>query len=254
MTKTTAGAASAAGSTQSEAAPGLCRLRVAAVLRQARQEQGMIRQQAAQALSWSLQKLTRIETGATRLTVTGLAALLGLYHVTDPAQASSLTEMTRTARQPPWHARRRRVVTPDLACYLDALLARQDLLSSPHCPDICYVLDEAVLRRCIGGPGVMAAQLDRLHNMAAHPRVSEHVLPFTAGACPPAATLTVTDLTGDHDSAAFSDAADGSIACSRDPRQVGRYRDHLIRLLRASNQPLAAASGSGRGVAAGQQR
>jgi hypothetical protein len=43
------------------------------------------------------------------------------------------------------------------------------------------VLDEAVLRREIGGPEVMRRQLKRLLEAAQLPQVSLQVLPFTAG-------------------------------------------------------------------------
>jgi hypothetical protein len=44
------------------------------------------------------------------------------------------------------------------------------------------VLDEAVLRREVGGPEVMARQLDRLCESATLPQVRLQVLPFGAGA------------------------------------------------------------------------
>ncbi|WP_067794220.1 helix-turn-helix domain-containing protein [Actinomadura formosensis] len=43
------------------------------------------------------------------------------------------------------------------------------------------VLDEAVLRRVVGGPATMRAQLEHLIEMAALPNITVQVLPFTAG-------------------------------------------------------------------------
>ncbi|MEV6738008.1 helix-turn-helix transcriptional regulator [Streptomyces sp. NPDC051104] len=69
---------------------------------------------------------------------------------------------------------------------LDALvevrLARQDVLRADPPLELSAVLDEAVLRREIGGPGVMARQLRRLLEAARLPQVRLQVLPFTAGA------------------------------------------------------------------------
>ncbi|GEJ99004.1 helix-turn-helix domain-containing protein [Streptomyces sp. NPDC003388] len=69
---------------------------------------------------------------------------------------------------------------------LDALvevrLARQDVLRSEPPLELTAVLDEAVLRREVGGPGVMARQLDRLVEAARLPQVRLQVLPFSAGA------------------------------------------------------------------------
>ncbi|MEV5935048.1 helix-turn-helix transcriptional regulator [Streptomyces sp. NPDC052079] len=69
---------------------------------------------------------------------------------------------------------------------LDALvevrLARQDILRAEPPLELSAVLDEAVLRREVGGPGVMSRQLNRLVEAAQLPQVRLQVLPFTAGA------------------------------------------------------------------------
>ncbi len=68
---------------------------------------------------------------------------------------------------------------------LDALvavrLARQDVLHADPPLRLSAVLDEAVLRREIGGPEVMARQLARLTEAARLPHVRLQVLPFAAG-------------------------------------------------------------------------
>ncbi|WP_156216088.1 helix-turn-helix domain-containing protein [Actinomadura litoris] len=48
-------------------------------------------------------------------------------------------------------------------------------------PVLRTVLNEAVVRRPVGGPSVMAAQVDRLVEVSALPNVSLRVLPYTAG-------------------------------------------------------------------------
>ncbi|MGW0881444.1 helix-turn-helix domain-containing protein [Streptomyces sp. NPDC002671] len=69
---------------------------------------------------------------------------------------------------------------------LDALvevrLARQDVLHSDPPLHLDAVLDEAVLRREVGGAEVMARQLERLLEAARLPQVRLQVLPFGAGA------------------------------------------------------------------------
>ncbi|MGW2648444.1 helix-turn-helix domain-containing protein [Streptomyces sp. NPDC001393] len=69
---------------------------------------------------------------------------------------------------------------------LDALvevrLARQDVLRADRPLRLSAVLDEAVLRREVGGPEVMARQLERLTEAARLPQVRLQVLPFGAGA------------------------------------------------------------------------
>ncbi|MFI1561502.1 helix-turn-helix domain-containing protein [Streptomyces sp. NPDC020490] len=69
---------------------------------------------------------------------------------------------------------------------LDALvevrLARQEVLRADPPLEFSAVLDEAVLRREIGGPEVMARQLERLVEAARLPQVRLQILPFGAGA------------------------------------------------------------------------
>jgi transcriptional regulator with XRE-family HTH domain len=61
-------------------------------------------------------------------------------------------------------------------------LKRQDLLSRPNPPRIWSVMDEAVLRRPVGGPAVMRTQFEHLIEVAGHPRVTLQVVPFASGA------------------------------------------------------------------------
>jgi hypothetical protein len=64
-----------------------------------------------------------------------------------------------------------------------ARLARQkELLDRPAAPDLGLVLNEAVLRRLVGGAQMMAAQLRALAEAARRPPVMLQVLPFSAGA------------------------------------------------------------------------
>jgi transcriptional regulator with XRE-family HTH domain len=60
-------------------------------------------------------------------------------------------------------------------------LKRQELLSRPNPPRIWSVMDEAVLRRPVGGPTVMRAQFRHLIEVAELPHVSLQVVPFAQG-------------------------------------------------------------------------
>jgi transcriptional regulator with XRE-family HTH domain len=61
---------------------------------------------------------------------------------------------------------------------------RQRLLSQDNPPEIDIVLDEAVLRRLIGGADAMYRQLGRLIEVSGQPNVTIQVLPFTVGQHP----------------------------------------------------------------------
>lgn len=63
-------------------------------------------------------------------------------------------------------------------------MARQQILDRPDPPRLWVVIDEAVLRRPVGGPAVMGAQIGRLIEAAARPNVTLQLLPLAAGAHP----------------------------------------------------------------------
>ncbi|MEW2495312.1 helix-turn-helix transcriptional regulator [Streptomyces nodosus] len=65
---------------------------------------------------------------------------------------------------------------------VEVRLARQDVLRADPPLRLNAVLDEAVLRREVGGPEVMAHQLRRILEAARLPQVRLQVLPFSAGA------------------------------------------------------------------------
>ncbi|MFD5033233.1 Scr1 family TA system antitoxin-like transcriptional regulator [Streptomyces sp. NPDC058220] len=62
-----------------------------------------------------------------------------------------------------------------------ARLSRQVLLVGPSASDVSIVLDEAVIRRSVGGPVVMRAQLARLVDLADTPTTTVQLLPFEHG-------------------------------------------------------------------------
>jgi hypothetical protein len=72
----------------------------------------------------------------------------------------------------------------DIERRVEVRLARQALLSRSGPPRLWAVVDEAALRRPIGGPQVMRAQLERLIECTQLPSVVLQILPFGAGAHP----------------------------------------------------------------------
>jgi transcriptional regulator with XRE-family HTH domain len=65
-----------------------------------------------------------------------------------------------------------------------ARMERQALLRRDNPPRLWAIMDEAAVRRQVGGRPVMAAQLARLRQAAALPNVTVQVIPFDAGAHP----------------------------------------------------------------------
>ena len=112
-------------------------------------------------------------------------------------------------------------------------LERQKRLTAPDAPSLWVVLDEAVLRRQVGGPAVMAAQLAHIGQMAAQPNVTVQVLPFTAGAHPAmlgSFTLMQFPDPADKD-VVYLEAETGALYLEK-PQDVRRY-SLMIDYLRA---------------------
>ncbi|KUO02517.1 helix-turn-helix domain-containing protein [Streptomyces caeruleatus] len=61
---------------------------------------------------------------------------------------------------------------------------RARILDGPLKPAVWTLLDESVLRRCVGGPQVMAEQLHKIADKAEAGRLRLHVLPYSVGAHP----------------------------------------------------------------------
>jgi transcriptional regulator with XRE-family HTH domain len=61
-------------------------------------------------------------------------------------------------------------------------MARQAVLAREHPPQLRAILDEAVLRRPIGGPDIQRRQLLRLVEASEQPMITIQVLPFSVGA------------------------------------------------------------------------
>jgi len=113
-------------------------------------------------------------------------------------------------------------------------MTRQSILTQDQPPALWVVLDEAVLRRLIGGPEVMRQQLERLSEVGALPNVTLQLLPFTSG--------EHAGLGGEFTLIGFPDPGDPNVVSIEmpsndlwleDPESVRRY-DHLFDLLRAA--------------------
>jgi transcriptional regulator with XRE-family HTH domain len=59
---------------------------------------------------------------------------------------------------------------------------RQELLDRTEPPEMFFILDESVIRRTVGGAGVMRRQLAHLVELASRPQMSIQVLMFESGA------------------------------------------------------------------------
>jgi Domain of unknown function (DUF5753)/Helix-turn-helix domain len=74
---------------------------------------------------------------------------------------------------------------------VDVRMRRQELLTDASPPDLWTVIHQSALMHVIGNRQVMAAQLERMLEMARLRNVTVQVLPFDAGAYPVTGTYTI---------------------------------------------------------------
>jgi transcriptional regulator with XRE-family HTH domain len=112
-----------------------------------------------------------------------------------------------------------------------ARLARQSKLDDERAPRFASVMDEAVLRRVVGSPPVMTAQLRFLADRAsALDSVTVQVLPFVAGAHPGMdSTFTVLHFDESVSDVVYVEGLVGSIYL-RKPSDIDRYTRVFRRL------------------------
>src|SRR5215831_12561176 len=65
---------------------------------------------------------------------------------------------------------------------VEVRVARQQILAREDRPRLWAVVDEAVIRRVVGGPGIMREQLRHLADSGEHGKTTIQVVPFSAGA------------------------------------------------------------------------
>ncbi|WP_307132751.1 helix-turn-helix domain-containing protein [Streptomyces aurantiacus] len=120
---------------------------------------------------------------------------------------------------------------------LTVRMTRQERLASPDRPELWVVLDEAVLRRPIGGREVTGAQLERLLVAAAERHITVQVLPFDQGEHDVmGGSLTVLTLPDGSEVAYTEGAHYGQLI--EDPDEVGRFAVTYDRLRANALPPL----------------
>jgi transcriptional regulator with XRE-family HTH domain len=216
---------------QAGGGPTVRRMLVGAQLRRLRTEQGITREQAADAIRASEWKIHRLENGQVGFKDRDIIDLLRFYGVVDPGEVADFLVLAREANAPGWWQHYGDVLPQWFRAYIDLesaaavirayegqfvpgllqtedymravvggghlddqpqeaehrvqlRLGRQALLERKDAPRLWAVVDEAALRRPVGGPKVMRDQLERLIEAAELPNVTLQVLPFGAGAHP----------------------------------------------------------------------
>jgi transcriptional regulator with XRE-family HTH domain len=121
--------------------------------------------------------------------------------------------------------------------HVDVRMRRQRLLTRNPPLKVSAVLDEAVVRRVVGGPAVMAAQLHHLAEVAKLPSVTIQVVPFGAGAHPALDNMfDIMEFGESAPSVVYVEGLMGLIYIER-PQDVSRYLQVFENLRAASLTP-----------------
>lgn len=152
-----------------------------------------------------------LEADATGLRYYQSTIVPGLLQTADYARAMLEVSVPRLA--------------PDrMAELLEVKLTRQRVLGGEHPLRLWAVLDEAALHRVVGGPAVMARQLDRLVETASNPNVTIQVIAYTAGAHPAMdSTFNILEFAGSVPGVVYVEGLVGWIYLDR-PAEIDRYQ------------------------------
>jgi transcriptional regulator with XRE-family HTH domain len=112
-----------------------------------------------------------LESAASEIRIYEVSLIPGLLQTEDYARAVIRAGMVNSPAE-------------DIERRVALLMARQPAVVRDDPPKVWAVLDEAALRRRVGGSGLMRLQLEHLLAQAALPNVAVQVIPFAGGAHP----------------------------------------------------------------------
>ena len=112
-----------------------------------------------------------LESAASEIRIYEVSLIPGLLQTEDYARAVIRAGMVNSPAE-------------DIERRVALLMARQPAVVREDPPKVWAVLDEAALRRRVGGSGLMRLQLEHLLAQAALPNVAVQVIPFGGGAHP----------------------------------------------------------------------
>ncbi|UGT59867.1 helix-turn-helix domain-containing protein [Nocardia asteroides] len=114
-----------------------------------------------------------------------------------------------------------------------ARMARQRLTGGANPLGFCVVIEEAVLDRIVGGPAVMAAQLEHVLNLMERENVELHVMPITVAVHDGLDGEVMLLDFDDAQSIGYIEYPDGAVYVQQ-PEQVALYKMAADRLCRAA--------------------
>jgi transcriptional regulator with XRE-family HTH domain len=109
-------------------------------------------------------------------------------------------------------------------------MERQRIFHEGDSRRLYAVVDEAALRRPVGGPNVMRAQIEHLIDLAGHPKITLRVVPFSAGPHPSATgAFTLLSFSEGSPMAVYAETVGGDVLVE-DPLEIAGYERVFRRL------------------------
>jgi hypothetical protein len=172
-------------------------------------------------LSFALATLVGLEADAARMSDYDPGVAPGLLQAPDYARAIHEGSFPRLS-------------DAEIGQRLEVLVNRQAVLTrtDPAPPEYRAVIDEAALHRMIGGPGVMAAQLEHVIRAGELPNVTVQILPYEVGAHPALdSTFILLDFLAPVPPVVYVEGLVGQLFLER-AQDVDRY-DQIFERLRS---------------------
>jgi transcriptional regulator with XRE-family HTH domain len=115
---------------------------------------------------------------------------------------------------------------------------RQEVHERETPPEMLFVLDEAALRRHVGGGPAMRKQLQRLKEFAMEPHISIQIMPFSRGAHPGlAGSFMLLEFTDPSLADLLHLEGINSTSIRDDTDQIARYLDRFAQLQKLALSP-----------------
>jgi transcriptional regulator with XRE-family HTH domain len=170
-----------------------------------------------QAYDLAYENYVGLEAEALAISAFQSSVVHGLLHTADYARAGHEGAMPRLDPE-------------QIDLQIEAKLTRQRILTREGPPRFEVVLDEAALHRMVGGPEVMAAQLNKILDVSAQPNVTVQVISFKRGFHPALeSNFTILELPDPAPGVVFVEGLIGSTYLER-PEDLERYREIFGRL------------------------
>jgi hypothetical protein len=108
---------------------------------------------------------------------------------------------------------------------------QQRVIEQPDPPKMFFILDEAVIRRWVGGPDVMREQLNRIKDLNRRPNITIQIARFTAGAyVGMKGSFAIFEFPSENDFAVLLEYAHQDVLIQNNPEETSKFLETFFEL------------------------